>query len=95
MSIDKDTVKYVAKQAHLALPDDQIEKLAPELSGIMSWIEQLSELNTDNDEPLANVADINLTHREDKVTDGDKADDILANAPEETEGYFVVNKIVE
>lgn len=95
MSIDKDTVRHVAKQTHLELEESKIDKLVPELSGIMDWIEQLSELNTDNVEPLANISDIKLHMREDEVTDGGIQEDILANAPETTEGYFVVHKIVE
>ena len=95
MSIDKDTVRYVAKQAHLDMDDVKIERLQPELSGILDWIEQLSELKTDHVEPLANVADITLNLRDDQVNDGGVSHDILQNAPEETEGYFVVQKIVE
>ena len=95
MSIDKKTVAYVAKQSHLDLPDDKLDKLVPELSGIMNWIETLSELNTDTIDPLANVADIQLHLREDVVNDGGIPDQVLANAPEQTEGYFVVKKIVE
>lgn len=95
MSIDKDTVKYVAKQAHLEMDDETVSRLEPELNNIINWIEQLGELDTDNVEPLSNVADITLHLREDEVTDGNKQADILANAPEQTEGYFVVKKIVE
>lgn len=95
MSIDKEKVKYVAGQAHLDLPDEKLEQLQPELNGIINWIEQLSKLDTSNVEPLANVCDITLHLRDDVVNDGGKAEDVLKNAPEETEGYFVVKKIVE
>lgn len=95
MSIDKDTVAYIAKQAHLNLEDKKLDKLAPELSGILDWIEQLSELDTDQVEPLSNITDIRMHMRADEVNDGNIQKDILANAPETTEGYFVVHKIVE
>ena len=95
MSIGKDTVRYVARQAHLDLPEQKLEQLEPELSGILEWIEQLSELDTEDVEPLANISDTKLHLRQDKVTDGGRQKDVLANAPEDTEGYFVVKKIVE
>jgi aspartyl-tRNA(Asn)/glutamyl-tRNA(Gln) amidotransferase subunit C len=57
--------------------------------------EQLQEVDTTGVEPLANVSEINLTLREDKITDGQKRDEILKNAPETVEGFYVVTKIVE
>ena len=95
MSIDKDTVKYVARHAHLEMDDETVTRLEPELNNIIDWIELLGELDTENIEPLSNVCDVNLHLREDEVNDGNKQSDVLANAPEQTEGYFVVKKIVE
>ncbi len=95
MTIDAATVKRIANLARLEVTEADIEYYAPQIEGIMKWIDQLSEVNTDNVEPLASVAEINLQLREDQVTDGDKADDVLANAPEALENFFVVPKIVE
>ncbi|MGZ9097692.1 MAG: Asp-tRNA(Asn)/Glu-tRNA(Gln) amidotransferase subunit GatC [Micavibrio sp.] len=95
MSLDKATVKKVAALARIAMTDDDLAKYTPQLSGMLKWVEQLSEVNTDNVKPLASVVDIELELREDKVTDGGKQDDILANAPESVEGFFVVPKVVE
>ena len=95
MSLDKETVKKVAKLAHLEMKDDELEKLVPQLNGIIDWGEQLSEVDTDNVEPLASVTDIDLPLRKDEVNDGQCADKVLGNAPEETMGFFVVPKVVE
>lgn len=95
MSLSKEEVKHVAQLAHLRLDDETLDRLAPQLSNIIGFVEQLSELNTDNVEPLANVVDIELPLREDVVNDGDCAEKVLANAPEENQGYFVVPKIIE
>lgn len=95
MSLDKDTVRKVSKLAHIRMEDTELERMSPQLSGILHWIEQLEQVNTDNVEPLANVVDIALFLREDKITDGGYAEKILKNAPEETQGYFVVPKVVE
>ncbi len=95
MSLDKETVKKVANLARIRMDDEELERMAPQLSKIIGFVEQLAEVDTDNVEPLANVVDITLALREDAVTDGDCVDKVLANAPEETQGYFVVPKVVE
>ena len=95
MSIDKDTAAKVARLASIEMDDAQLEKAAPQISGILDWIEQLSEVDTDNVAPLASVVDIDLKLRKDEVSDGDCVDLVLKNAPEETQNYFVVPKVVE
>jgi aspartyl-tRNA(Asn)/glutamyl-tRNA(Gln) amidotransferase subunit C len=93
--MDEKTVRRVAGLAHLKMDDAEIQSRVPQLSNIMSFIEQLSEVDTDNVEPLANVANISLRLREDEINDGDCAEKVLANAPEETLNFFVVPKIIE
>ena len=95
MSVDKDTVKKIARLARLDVPEERQEQIAGELQAILSWIEELSEVDTANIEPLASVTGHSLPLRVDKVTDGNKVDDILANAPEQACGFFVVPKVVE
>lgn len=95
MSLDKATTQKVARLARIRLKDGEDEKYANELNGILQWIDMLDEINTDGVEPLANVANIELKLREDKITDGGIQKDILANAPETLEGYFVVPKVIE
>lgn len=94
MSVDKDTVKKIARLARLDLEERQ-EQIAGELNAILSWIEELGEVDTSAVEPLASVTGHSLPLRADKVTDGNKVDDILANAPEQASGFFVVPKVVE
>lgn len=95
MSITEEQAKRIAKLARIGISEEEAKKIAPELSNILGWIDQLNELNTDDVEPLANVANIELTKREDVVTDGSIQDKVLSNAPETLEGYFVVPKVVE
>lgn len=93
--MDKQTVLKVARLARIETSEEEAEKLVPQLNNIIGWIEQLGEVDTDNVEPLANVANIDLPLRKDEVNDGACADKVLANAPEETQGFFVVPKVVE
>lgn len=95
MSMDKATVRKVARLGRLALSDEELERMGVQINGILKWIEQLAEVNTDNIEPLANVVDIDLKLRKDEVTDGGDASKVLSNAPEESQGFYVVPKVVE
>jgi aspartyl-tRNA(Asn)/glutamyl-tRNA(Gln) amidotransferase subunit C len=95
MSVDKTTVSRVARLARINIEDDRLEPMAQELSSIMNWIEQLNEVNTDAVELLASVTGHALPMRDDVVTDGEIADQIVQNAPESMSGFFVVPKVVE
>lgn len=95
MSLTREDVKKVAGLAKLRMTDEQLDKMAPEINNILGFIEQLSEVDTDNVEPLANVARSTLPLRTDVVNDGNCADKVLANAPEAIENYFAVPKVVE
>ncbi len=95
MSVDKATVERVAHLARIAVREDELEQLASELNTILSWIEQLNEVDTDAVEPMASVHDEMLRQRTDEVADGDKQADVLANAPEIAEDQFVVPRVIE
>ena len=95
MSLDEATVVRIARFARIAVPEAELAPLAGELSHILRWIEQLNEVDTEGVPPMTSVAAMQLAWREDRVTDGGRPEDILANAPERQDGYFVVPKVVE
>jgi aspartyl-tRNA(Asn)/glutamyl-tRNA(Gln) amidotransferase subunit C len=95
VSLDEKTVARIARLARIAVPEEELAPLAGELSHILKWIEQLNEVDTDGVPPMTSVAAMKLAWREDRVTDGGRPEDILANAPERQDGYFVVPKVVE
>lgn len=96
MSLDVQTVKKVARLARIHMDDEaELKQRAEQLSKIIGFVEQLGEVNTDNVEPLANVGDITLHLRDDVINDGGCVEKVLHNAPEETQCYFVVPKVVE
>ena len=95
MAIDVDTVRRVAHLARIATPEERLQPLAAELNGIMAWIEQLGEVDTDGVEPMTSAVATTAPLREDVVTDGGDAGRVLANAPKTAEGFFVVPKVVE
>jgi len=95
MSVNNDQVRHIAKLARIAMSDDEIAALVPELNNILGWIEQLAEVDTDGVEPLAAVIPAKLAFRADVVTDGDRRDAVLANAPAAAHGFFAVPRVVE
>ena len=95
MSLDKATVAKIATLARIKLPETEREPMGQELNKILHWIEQLAEVDTDGVEPMSSVAHMALPQREDVVTDGARAEDILRNAPNGAHGFFTVPKVVE
>ncbi len=95
MPLDEATVARIARLARIEVEDARLPALAHELSNILEWIEQLSEVPTEDVEPLRSVMPITSRRRDDLVTDGDRRDDILLNAPDADDGCFVVPKVVE
>lgn len=95
MSVDIKTVKRVARLSRIAVKDDEAERIANELNAILGFVEQLDEVNVDNVEPLTSVIPMTLRTREDVVTDGNKASDIVANAPLSEDNFFLVPKVIE
>ncbi len=95
MKVDETTVRRIARLARMRVTDEEAQNLHGELTGILNWVEQLDEVDTENVEPMTRVVPIELRRRHDVVTDGDKADDIFANAPFAEDHFFVVPKVVE
>ena len=94
-SLDKATVRTIANLARIEVPEQDLDHLAGELTGILRFVEQLAEVDTSGVAPMTSVAEMTLPRRPDVVTDGDRQADILANAPEADNGFFLVPKVIE
>jgi len=95
MSVDDATVRKIARLSRIAVPDSEVEHLRGELNAILAFVEQLSEVNVEGVEPMTSVTPMVMKKREDRVTDGGIADQILRNAPLTEGPYFAVPKVVE
>ena len=95
MSVDKDTVRRIARLARLALEEERVEPMVQELNGILNWVEQLKEVHVEGIAPLTSVVEQKLKMRQDAVTDGGNADALMTNAPGGEDHFFVVPKVVE
>lgn len=95
MSVDIQTVKRVARLARIAVTDEDAERMSGELNTILGFVEQLNEVDVSGVEPMTSVIPMEMKKRRDEVTDGNKASDIVANAPATEENFFLVPKVVE
>ncbi|MGC1780760.1 MAG: Asp-tRNA(Asn)/Glu-tRNA(Gln) amidotransferase subunit GatC [Xanthobacteraceae bacterium] len=95
MSVDAATVRRVAHLARIAVAEDEVENLRGELNAILAFVGQLGEVDVAGVEPMTSVTPMAMKTREDKITDGGIADDIIANAPAHEHHFFLVPKVVE
>ena len=95
MSVDQNTVRRIARLARIAVTDDEVPHLQGELNAILSFVEQLNEVNVEGVEPMTSVTPMTMKKRQDGVTDGGYADQIVRNAPSTEDGFFLVPKVVE
>ncbi len=95
MAVDRATVAQIAKLARIRVPEENLDALAGELSHILTWIEQLNELDTEGVAPMTSVVAMELPRRADVVSDGGYPEKIVKNAPEAVHGFFAVPKVVE
>ena len=95
MTLEIKDIKNVAHLARIEMPEDQLEQYKKDLSDILDMANQLSEVNTDNVEPMTSAHQMNQRMRKDEQNDGGYPEQILSNAPEASEGYFLVPKVVE
>lgn len=95
MAIDTDTARKVAHLARIRVDEADLPRIAQELSGILTFMEQLTEVDVAGVEPMVSVTPMRLRLRADDVTDGGYPARVLANAPDAREGFFAVPKVVE
>ena len=95
MSVDKDTVRRIARLARIKVAEERLDPMAGELNGIFQWVEMLNEVNVEGVAPMTSVVAQKLRWRKDEVADGNVADGLMRNAPDSEENFFVVPKVVE
>ncbi|TIN26652.1 MAG: Asp-tRNA(Asn)/Glu-tRNA(Gln) amidotransferase subunit GatC [Mesorhizobium sp.] len=95
MSVDLQTVKRVAHLARIAVSEEDAERMTGELNAILGFVEQLNEVDVSGVEPMTSVTPMEMKKRQDVVTDGGNAADVVANAPATEENFFLVPKVVE
>ncbi len=95
MPLELKDVAKIATLARIRLTEAEQEKMLRELGGLLAWVEQLGEVDVEGVEPMTSVVAHRPHLRPDTVSDGDKREAVLLNAPEASDGFFVVPKVVE
>jgi aspartyl-tRNA(Asn)/glutamyl-tRNA(Gln) amidotransferase subunit C len=95
MSVDAATVRRIAHLARIAVAEDEVEHLRGEINAILAFVEQLDEVDVTSIEPMTSVTPMAMKKRADIVTDGEIAEDIVRNAPQTEDNFFLVPKVVE
>ncbi len=95
MHLTEENIHTIARLARLKVKDEEVESLRQDLENILDWVEHLSELDTSNVAPMTSVNLTQMVQRQDKVTEGNIASKILANAPDQLHDMFAVPKVVE
>lgn len=93
--VTAETVKRIARLSRLHVAESRQVELADELNGILSWIEQLNEVDVEGVEPMTSAVDMEAPLRTDEITDGNKREAVLKNAPKVDSGFYVVPRSVE
>ncbi len=92
--ISLDQVRHVAKLARLALPEERLAKLAPQLAAILGYVEQISKVDMSGVEPMAHALPLHNVLREDIVQPSLPLEEVLKNAPQTDGPFFKVPKIL-
>lgn len=95
MQITPDLIKYLESLARIDLDEQQEQKVGNELQDILTYIDMLNELDTEGVEAMSHCFPVTNVMREDVVQPSKTPDEIVANAPESQDGYFVVPKTVD
>lgn len=93
--VTKEDINKISRLARIEITEAEKESLTTQVGSIIGWVDQLSEVNTDDVEILTNVHDMTLRLNEDKISDGNIAQDVLKNAKDAKYGYFSVPKVIE
>jgi aspartyl-tRNA(Asn)/glutamyl-tRNA(Gln) amidotransferase subunit C len=93
--LSKEEIEHIAMLARLSLTDEEKELFGAQLSSILDYMEKLNELDTENIEPTSHVLSLSNVMREDAPRDSIPREDALSNAPDRTDTFYRVPKIIE
>ena len=95
MNIDRDLVLYLESLGRIRLTEEERRACEADLQSIISYFDQLSDLDTEGVEPLSHAFPVANVMREDVVMPSMAPEEILANAPREKDGCFMVHRVME
>lgn len=94
MAVNKQDVEKIAELARLIFSEEELENFTPQMNKILSYMDKLNELDTDNVEPLSHPVEQTNVFREDELRPSISTEDALKNAPFKDENHFKVPKVI-
>lgn len=95
MRISKEEIEHIASLARLSLSEKEKELFGSQLSSILDYMEKLNELDTKDIEPTSHVLPLSNVMRDDIPRPSIPREDALLNAPDHTDKFYRVPKIIE
>lgn len=95
MSLDREAVAKIARLARLRMESERLDGMTAELNRILTFVEELQAVKTENVQPMTSVQPMKLRLRADDVTAGGDAEAVLKNAPQRQGDFYTVPKVVE
>ena len=94
MAVTRKDVEYIAELARLKFKDEELENFTHQLNEILSYVDKLNELDTENVEPLSHPVENVNVFRNDELKESISTEDSLKNAPDKTDEFFKVPKVI-
>ena len=94
MAITKKDVEKIAELARLKFSEEELENFTPQMNEILSYMDKLNELNTENVKPLSHPVEQTNVFREDEMKPSISTENALKNAPSKDENHFTVPKVI-
>ena len=94
MSVTRKDVEYIASLSKLKFEENELENFTHQLNDILAYVEKLNELDTENVMPLSHPVENNNVFREDELKPSIATEVALKNAPNKTEEFFRVPKVI-
>lgn len=94
MAVTKKDVEKIAELARLKFSEDELESFTPQMNEILSYMDKLNELNTENVEPLSHPVEQTNVFRKDEIKPSITTEEALKNAPAKDEHHFKVPKVI-
>ena len=94
MALSEQDVRRLALLARLELSDEEVRTIGPQLTSILGFVEQLSELDTEGVEPMTTALDVDNRFRSDEFVPGCSNEQAVQNAPASEDGYFLVPPVL-
>jgi len=95
MPVSQDDVEKVALLARLTISESSLNEVTERFGRVLDLVNELNSINTDSIVPMSNPHDMTQRLRPDMITREDQREALMASAPAQEQGYFLVPKVID